>query len=148
LKRFHIESLEQNQNQIDLTSRKGNLIVTNNNSLFEQELELATQGLEPHILEHLKTKISSDNALTISKYILSTKVETSLSVNYKRVIISSLKLLLEFLDNKPFSEMTKDDIIRFLDSLRKNDSEDIMHKWIASSVYVHSTVQGPFSEYV
>lgn len=99
-------------------------------------------------MEHLKTKISSDNALTISKYILSTKVETSLSVNYKRVIISSLKLLLEFLDNKLFSEMTKDDIIRFLDSLRKNDSEDIMHKWIASSVYVNSTVQGPFSEYV
>lgn len=28
--------------------------------------------------------------------------------------------------------MTRDDVIRFLDSLRKDDSEDIMHKWIGS----------------
>jgi integrase/recombinase XerD len=60
------------------------------------------------------------------------KVETSLSKNYKRAIISSLKLLSEFLDNKPFSDMTRDDIISFLDSLRKDDSDDIMHKWIDS----------------
>ena len=130
MKRSHIEVLEQNQ--VDLTSQKANLIVTDNNSLFEQKLELATQGLEPYILEHLKTKILPDNALTISKYILSMKAEISLSINYKRAIISSLKLLSEFLDNRPFRDMSKDDIIKFLDSIRKDDSEDIMHKWIGS----------------
>lgn len=109
-----------------------NLIATNIDPLFEQKLELATEGLEPHFLEHLKTKISSDNALTISKYILSMRVETSLSTNYRRTIISSLKLLSEFMSNKPFSNLTRDDVISFLDSLRKVDSEDPMHKWIGS----------------
>jgi hypothetical protein len=45
--------------------QKGNLMATNIDPLFEQKLELATGGLEPHFLGHLKTKISPDNALTI-----------------------------------------------------------------------------------
>jgi integrase/recombinase XerD len=60
------------------------------------------------------------------------RVETSISNNYRRTIISSLKLLSEFLSNKAFDDMTRDDIILFLDSLRKDDSEDLMHKWIGS----------------
>jgi integrase len=100
--------------------------------LLEQKLELATEGLEPYVLEHLKTKISPNNAMTIAKYILSMKIETSLSNNYKHIIISSLKLLSEFICNKPFSNMTRDDVISFLDSIRRNDSQDSMHKWIGS----------------
>jgi integrase len=130
LKRSHTGSVKQNQT--NLTSQDINLITTKNDPLFEQKLELATEGLEPHFLEHLKTKISPDNALIISKYILSMRIEISLSNNYKRAIISSLKLLSEFLGNKPFEDMTRDDIISFLDSLRKDDSEDVMHKWIGS----------------
>ena len=102
--------------------------MTKNDPLLEQKLELATRGLEPHFLKHLKTKISPDNALTISEYILSMMLAT----NYKRAIISSLKLLSEFLSNKPFSDITRADIISFLDSLRKDGSEDMMHKWIGS----------------
>jgi integrase/recombinase XerD len=101
---------------------------TTNDSLFEQKLELATKGLDPHFLKHLRTKVSPDNALTISEYILSMTVATS----YRRTIISSLKLLSEFLSNKPFTDMTRDDVIRFLNSLRKDESEDVMHKWIGT----------------
>jgi hypothetical protein len=78
MKHSHFEFL--GQKQIDLTSQKSSLKVIDNDSLLEQKLELATQGLEPHILGHLKTKVSPDNALTISKYILSMKVETSLTI--------------------------------------------------------------------
>jgi hypothetical protein len=117
---------------MNLTNHEEYLMTTKIDPLFEQKLELATEGLEPHFLEHLRTKISPYNALIISKYILSMRVETSLSTNYRRAIISSLKLLSEFLSNKSFSDMTRDDIICFLDSLRKDDSEDPMHKWIGS----------------
>ena len=126
MKRAHIE-----HNPMELLGQERNLI-TEKNSLFEQKLELATEGLEPHVLEHLKTKISPNNALTIAKYILSMKTETSLSNNYRHSILSSLKLFSEFLCNKPFSDMTRDDVISFLDSIRRNDSEDIMHKWIGT----------------
>jgi hypothetical protein len=67
------------------------------NPLFDQKLDIATEGLEPYYLEHLKTRLSKENALTIANYILSMKVETNLSVNHKRGIVTSLKLLSEFL---------------------------------------------------
>jgi hypothetical protein len=75
---------------------------TKNDPLFEQKLELATEGLEPHFLRHMRTKVSSDNALTISNYILSMTVAAS----YRRTIISTLKLLSEFLSNKLFTDMS------------------------------------------
>jgi hypothetical protein len=117
----------------NLASHKVNPItntttITMNDPLFEQKLELATEGLDPHFLKHLRTKVSSDNALTISNYILSMMVATS----YKRTIISTLKLLSEFLSNKPFTDMSRADIISYLDSLKKDESEDVMHKWIGS----------------
>jgi hypothetical protein len=62
-------------------------------ALFDQKLELATEGLESYYLDHLKTRLSKENALTISKYILSMKVEVNLSSNHRKAIITSLKLL-------------------------------------------------------
>lgn len=74
---------------------------TERSPLFDQRLEIATEGLEPYYLEHLKTRISKENALTIANYVLSMKVETNLSINHRRGIITSLKLLSEFLENRP-----------------------------------------------
>jgi hypothetical protein len=34
-------------------------------ALFDQKLELATEGLEPYYLDHLRTRLSKENALTI-----------------------------------------------------------------------------------
>ncbi|MGH9982497.1 MAG: hypothetical protein ACRD8W_00900 [Nitrososphaeraceae archaeon] len=132
MKRSQIGFVRLNQTN-NLASHKVNPITnttttTMNDPLFEQKLELATEGLEPHFLKHLRTKISSDNALTISNYVLSMRVATS----YRRTIISTLKLLSEFLSNKPFTDMSRADIVNFLDSLRKDESEDVMHKWIGS----------------
>lgn len=116
----------------NLIRQEENLICSSSDPLFEQKLVLATEGLEPYFLKHLKTKISHDNALAISKYILSMKTEASLSSNYRRNILSSLKLLSEFLDNKPFIEMTREDIVSYLDSLRKVEHEDPLHKWVGT----------------
>jgi hypothetical protein len=102
------------------------------NSLFDQRLSNALDGLEPYYLDHLKNRISRENALTIIDYILSMKVETNLSTNHRRGIITSLKLVSEFLGNKPFKEITREDIITFLDSIRKPETSDPMHKWIGT----------------
>ena len=82
-----------------------------NNPLFDQNLELATEGLEPYFLEHLKTKLSQENALTISKYILSMRSETNISDNHRRGTLTSLKLLSIFLNNKSFKKMSREDIL-------------------------------------
>jgi hypothetical protein len=63
LKRSHTRF--RRQNQTNLIRQEENLTYSRNNPLFEQKLELATEGLEPYFLKHLKTKISPDNALAI-----------------------------------------------------------------------------------
>jgi hypothetical protein len=109
-------------------------------ALFDQKLELATEGIERYFLDHLKTRLSKENALTISKYILSMKVEVNLSSNHRRAIITSLKLLSEFFkDKKSFKEMKQGDILLYLDSCcRKPELTDTQHKWIAT--YNHRLV--------
>ena len=68
--------------------------------LFDQRFENAIGDLEPYFMDHLKNRISKVNALAIVDYILSTKVETNLSTNYRRGIITSLKLVSEFCDSE------------------------------------------------
>lgn len=62
------------------------------NSLFDQRLENALGDSEPYFMDHLKNRISKVNALAIVDYVLSMKVETNLSANHRRGIITSLKL--------------------------------------------------------
>jgi integrase/recombinase XerD len=102
------------------------------NPLFEQRLNNALDGLEPYYLDHLKNRVSKSNALIIADYILAMKVETNLSTGHRRGVITSLKLVSQFLDNKPFREMTRQDILAFLDSCRKSESADPTHKWIGT----------------
>jgi site-specific recombinase XerD len=76
--------------------------------------------------------------MVIAKYILSMRIETSLSDNHRRDIITSLKLLSETLNNKPFTEMTRENILQYLDSLRKSDNDDRLHRWV--STYNHRRI--------
>jgi hypothetical protein len=46
--------------------------------------------------------------------------------------IHKLKQLAEFHMSKNFKEMTRQDIIEFLDRLRKPESVDPLHKWVGS----------------
>jgi integrase len=138
----HRASSNNNGVKTDAKIRNNTLAVCNNdnnntsqaerNPLFDQKLDIATEGLEPYYLEHLKTRISKENALTIANYVFSMKVETNLSINHRRGIITSLKLLSEFLGNMSFNKMTREDILLFLDSLRKPEDADLMHQWIGT----------------
>jgi integrase/recombinase XerD len=107
-------------------------------SLFDQKVELATEGLEPYFLRHLRTKISHENASIIAEYISSMKVETNLSDNHRRNVITLLKLLSEFLNNKLYDQMTREDVLKYLQSLKKPYTTDASHKWVAT--YNHRVV--------
>ena len=78
------------------------------NPLFDQRLNNALDGLEEYFFDHLKNRISKLNVLTIVDYILAMKVETNLELNHKRGVVTSLKLVSPFLNNKPFKEMKKE----------------------------------------
>jgi integrase/recombinase XerD len=113
-------------------------IITDNDSnpLFERKIENATDGLNHDCFNWLYEKVakfSKENAAVIANYIMSMKTETNLSDNYRRSIIMLLsKFSLFFKNQKTFKSMTREDILSFLDSFRKIEGVDPMHKWIGT----------------
>jgi hypothetical protein len=104
----------------------------NNDNLFDRNVDDITTGLQPYHNRYLKTQVSSDNALIICNYILSMKTETNLSDNYRRINNRLLTQFSKFHNQKPFNLIAREDILVFLDSLRKSENSDSMHKWIGS----------------
>ena len=76
--------------------------------------------------------LSSKNALTIINFILTQKTEINISDTYKLNMISTLVLLSNSLNHESFRDMKLDDVLIYLDSLRKDDASDPLHKWIGS----------------
>ena len=75
---------------------------------------------------------AEDNAQVIINYVTVVKTEVNYSINYGTDTIGILCRFSRFHKNKPFKEITRDDIIEFLDSLRKTETQDPYHKWIGT----------------
>jgi integrase len=75
---------------------------------------------------------NQDNALIIARYILAMKNEVNLSDNYRCSLIRSLSYLSKYHETKPFKDMTRDDFVAFLNSYRKPEPIDPLHKWIGT----------------
>jgi hypothetical protein len=81
--------------------------------------------------------LSENNIKTIVRYIAALRTETSLSTHYRRDIID---LLTKFAiyhnnnnnNNKQFKDVTRDDVINFLNSFRRTEAADPLHKWIGT----------------
>jgi integrase/recombinase XerD len=72
------------------------------------------------------------NVETIVRYIAAIKSEVNLSDNYRKDLIALLSRFSKYNDNKPFSDLTHSDVIAFLDTYRKTETQDPMHKWIGT----------------
>jgi hypothetical protein len=105
------------------------------NSLFDRKIDLITAGLQPYLNRCLQdeNQVSRANALTIYNYIIAMKTEINLSDNYRRTTIVLLIRLSRFLENKSFNLIRREDVLEFLDRLRKPESVDPLHKWIEGS---------------
>lgn len=105
---------------------------TAENPLFDRKIETAAAGLPKYYETVLKERTGKKNALTIAEYIIAMQTELNPSENYRANNIVTLTKLSKLCNDKPFIEMTRDDVIAFLDSYRKPESVDPMHKWIGS----------------
>jgi len=99
---------------------------------FDRKLDLITAGASPFIRDHLLTKISRENCLVIIDYVLAFQTEVSPSQKYRIDTIYKLKQLAEFHKPESFRDMTREDIVEFLDHLRKPESVDPLHQWKGS----------------
>lgn len=80
--------------------------IINNNSLFDQKINLATDGSSSQFANRLRKRISKHNALTIANYILSMKTEANISHLYSEVVIKILIKLSDFHNHRSFKTMT------------------------------------------
>jgi integrase len=82
--------------------------------------------------------LSENHIKTIISYITALNTEIHLSTNYRKDIIQLLtKFSKSHADiinkyNFDFKEVTRKDVINFLESLRKTDTKDPYHKWIGT----------------
>jgi integrase len=103
--------------------------------LFERKVDLITEGLAAGYAKRLKlvSQVSQDNALTICNYIMAMKTEINSSDSYRRTNIAILTKLSKFFRNqKSFNQIRREDVLSFLDILRKPESLDPLHKWVGT----------------
>jgi len=99
--------------------------------LGNNKIESVTAGLQGHYISLLK-KQSSENAETIADYVIAMNIEVNPSIAHRSNQIRTLSYLSEFHKQKPFSKMTRNDIILYLESLRRPEESDPLHKWIGT----------------
>jgi integrase len=103
---------------------------TTTKSLLEKKIADIVSETYPYVKTHLLA--TGTNIETIIDYIFSLKIEVSCSPNYKENTICTLYRLSKFYANKPFKVMSRDDITKYLDSLRKTETQDPLHKWVGT----------------
>ena len=102
-----------------------------NSPLLDIKIENATSSLEPTYKKILQ-RISKKNAAIIADYIASMQTEINPSNHYKKHVIILLSKFSKRNNDKPFEQMTRQDVIAYLDSFRKPETFDPLHKWIGT----------------
>jgi hypothetical protein len=100
-------------------------------ALLDRKIEECTADLTASVNKQLLS-IGKDNAATIVKYTEVMRTEVNTSNHYRRDLILLLCRFSKYLSDRPFKEISRENIVNFLDSLRKTETKDPMHKWIGT----------------
>jgi hypothetical protein len=104
---------------------------------LDRKITLATEGFMTNKFCELilrdRNRLSKENALTISEYVVGMKREINPRLNTIKTTIQFLSELSRSVGiAKKLIDMRQDDILLYLDSCRKSENEDILHKWIGT----------------
>ncbi len=103
---------------------------------IKTKIEHAVEGLPSRCFENICNMVlpgSEENVLFICDYMSSLKSEINPSDRYRKDTIILLCTFSTFFKNaKLFKEITRDDVLSFLDSFRKIETVDPLHKWIGT----------------
>ena len=103
----------------------------NISAIFDRKIDETTAGLSSFYVKNLRS-IGAMNGAVIVDYISALKIEVNLSDHYRKNIIELLCRFSKHNKNKPFKDITRTDIIIFLDTYHKPDTQDPLHKWIGT----------------
>src|ERR671933_426326 len=105
--------------------------------LLDRKITMAIEGFTTHKFCELvlkdRSRLSKENALTICDYIIAMKREVNPRLSYKKYTIQFLSELSRAVGiEKKFIDLTRDDVLCYLDKCRKPENEDPLHKWIGT----------------
>jgi site-specific recombinase XerD len=105
--------------------------------VLDRKIGMATEGFTTDRFCELvlkdKNRLSNENAMSICDYIIAMRREINPRLNTIRTTIQFLSELSRKVGiQKKFIDMTRDDILSYLDKCRKLENEDPLHKWIGS----------------
>ena len=125
-----VRAQEQVEKESDIIAKYNS---DNELSLFDNKVSLAVEGLHPYFEKMLRERISKENALVISEYINALGREINVSTGHRKTSIDTLVALSKFhSNNRNFKEMNREDVLLYLDSLRRAEAYDPLHKWIGT----------------
>jgi integrase len=104
---------------------------------LDRKITLATEGFTItkfcELVLRDRNRLSKENALATCDYIIAMKREINPRLNTIRTVIQFLSELSKTVGvTKKFTDMTRDDVLLYLDSCRKLENDDPLHKWIGS----------------
>jgi integrase len=85
-----------------------------------------------------KKENANPNLDTINQYIEAMQIETNPSKSYETSTRIILRSLSKFHNGKPFAKMKREDIISYLNSFKKSEEIDPLHKWIGTYNRYHT----------
>jgi integrase len=104
--------------------------------LLERKVTLATEGFTTKASELIlrdRNRLSKENAMTVCNYIIAMKREINPRLSYIRYTLQILSELSKTVGiAKKFKDLIKDDVLSYLDSNRKLENDDPLHKWIGT----------------
>jgi integrase len=108
-----------------------------NDAELDRKITLAIEGFtttkSPELILRDRTRLSKENALTVSNYIIAMKREINPRLSYIDHTIEFLSVLSRSVGiEKRFKDMTRDDILLYLDKCRRPENDDPLHKWIGT----------------
>jgi hypothetical protein len=119
--------LRINQNQKDLRLGMENY---GSNTEIRQRITEATLDLNNRYHTLMAERMSIHNADILARFIISSRKERIIAVNTVMIHIVGISYLENFHKHKDLDRMDRNDIISFLDSYRKSETVDPLHRWI------------------
>ena len=106
-------------------------------ALLNKKILLVTEGFVRRKFCELvlrdRNRLSKENALTICDYILAMKREINPRLSHKKNTIQFLSELSRAVGKeRKFIDMTRADVLCYLDNCRKTEDEDQLHRWIGT----------------
>jgi hypothetical protein len=95
---------------------------TRTSSLLDVKIDETAAGLPASFAKQLHS-ISGDSAATIIEYIAAMKTEVNLSDHNRKDLIEVLCRFTKYNNNRPFKDLERIDILSFLDSFRKKETQ-------------------------